>query len=258
METVKIYGFEVLKYYFFVLKNIFAGYPWQVCVAYGIVCACVLTMVILFIKFLLGVRKNKREEKKKKDIAERFFDKIRDILSAPKMQYSEIVSILEEDVAKLKKNAKYFIPILVSIRTKLNDKPYLPNLATMVNILGITEHCESSLLKNDSVFDTLQMMSMLQLGVSEGYLANYLNHRDRHTRLMARMCYILSSEKEPYKYLDKDMKDYDSLLYFIILHYIFAYLKEQNRKLPDFVALAEKAPSSNMADFYKKEQMLNL
>ncbi|MCR5002741.1 MAG: hypothetical protein K5984_00055 [Bacteroidales bacterium] len=257
MEDIRFYGWDTLRYYWFVMQNHFVGWSWQISVAYTIVCCCIIALLILGLVFSFRVYRRNRHLKHQARVDEKYSDTFRQILMSDTMSASSMLELLKrcdnEDEDGVKEEAEYFIPILVSIRTDLTELAYFPNLQMLATVSGVREYCEKSLLENHDVFNTLQMMAMLQLVVSEGRLANYVNHRDYDTRLMARLCFIVCGINDPYKFLMDDIEENSSSMYTMMLHYIFAWMKAQNKKMPNFITLANNLKNQDAASFMINE-----
>ncbi len=257
MEDIRFYGWDTIRYYWFVIQNHFSGWSWQISVAYTIVFCCSVALILLGLVFAFRVQRRNRRNKHQALIADKYTETIKQILLSDSMPASSMIELLKKcdgkDEDEIKSEAKSFIPILVSIRTSLTELAYFPNLQILATVCGVREYCEKSLLEGHDVFNTIQMMAMLQLVVSEGRLANYVNHRDYDTRLMARLCFIVCGINDPYKFLLEDIEHNSSSMYTMMLHYTFAWMKAQDKKMPNFINLANNLENEDAASFMINE-----
>lgn len=255
-DDIKFYGWDILKYYWYIFQDRFDNYPWQVVVAYSIVVLSIISFIVLGILFTKQVHQTRKRQKHHNKIDERFHDIIETILKSDKMSTIEIMNILEEkkesDDEDLKEYAEDFLSIFVAIRSGM-PQAVLPNLPELASLLGVREYCEESLLKNHNAFNALQALAMLQLVITEGRLANYVNHRDKDIRMMARLCYIISAITDPYKYMTDELESSPSMLLNMMLHYIFAWKKETGQALPDFINISNILTNKQNSGFMKKE-----
>ena len=248
--SIKFYGFDIIKYYWYTILRWFEGYSIQVKIAYGIVFISILVLLILMITFFIKHHKRSKINKHQEDINDKYYDKIKNILTSDEMSYNDIANILN-DVDK--KDSKYFINILTDIRMKYHEIAYFPNVRILANILGVVDYCENNLLKNKDVFVTLQCVAMLQLVISEGRLANYVNHKDADIRSFARLAYIFCSQNDPYKFLKDDIDNGSNEMYFMLLHYIFGWMMTNNKPIPNFLQYVRTLRDDSSSSFMLKE-----
>lgn len=251
---VSFSGIDLILYYFYVLKNFYYQYPWQVRVSYFIVLLCITAIIFVFNMFIRKVIQKARYSRKMRRLKERFQDSFISILTNDILKPSEIENIVgctEQELRKI--DPRYFAEILTSERMKLYEIVYLPNLQSLADMTGVKERYEDNLLKGRDVFQTLQTLCMFQLIISEGRLANYVNSGDRDIRMMARMCSILCSINEPYRYLLEDLNAQQSMMRPMVMHYIFGWMKAQNKRMPNFLATSERIENEEMASFMIRE-----
>jgi len=254
-EEVEFAGWEVIRYYFFLFQNKFVGYSWQIVTAYHISMGCVLALIILFIMFFIRLSKRKRNKRKAEKISERFLEPVRIILGSDTMTFTEMKEILNVTDEEIRKNKpQFYIDLLEKIRMEMYEIVYLPNMQNLAVLLGIRDLFEHNLLLNKDVFRTLQVMAMLQIVVSEGRLANYVNHGNKKIRMMARMCFITcSSTNEPYRFLIEDLNQPQALYLPMLLHYIFGWMKSKELPMPNFLVTSERVTNEEMAAYLIEE-----
>lgn len=255
VPATEISGYEVLVYYYYIFQNYFADYSWQVKTCYFIVFIALAVMLILLVLFFTDIIKRKKEEKVLHDMEKKYTDAFRTILGNDTLSSTEMIEILNgEDEQTLRKvRPDFFVKILAAVRMELYEIVYLPNFQPLADLVGVREYMELNLLKNRDVFHTLQVLLLFQLVISEGRLANYINHSDKDIRMLARLCYILCSENEPYRYLQDDLELPQASLRPMLLHYIFGWMKKKERRMPNFLIMAERLKNEEMAAFLIRE-----
>lgn len=247
-------GAEVVVYYFYLFQNYFADYSWQVCTSYFIVVASMCVMVILFFKFARHIYVRKRDDKEFVEVKNRYLDPFRMILGNDTLTDVEMIDYLGADEATLRKvKPDHFMKLLAKVRMELYEVVYLPNFQPLADLIGVREHMELNLLKGKDVFQTLQVLLLFQLIISEGRLATHVNSSDKEVRMLARLCYILCSENEPYRYLRDDLNKAQAMLRPMLLHYIFGWMREKQRRMPSFILLAKQLENEEMQAFLIKE-----
>lgn len=253
-EDIKFSGLDLISYYISIVQNYFADYSWQVRTAYGIVVGCIFVMIIVFCCFVNDILTRRKTKRITAQIEERYTDAFRNILGNLTLTNTEMEEYLGATEQKMREvPAKYYVGLLAKVRMEMYEIVYLPNLQHLTDLIGVREHFEHNLLKGKDVFGTLQILLMFQLIISEGRLANYVNSNDTDIRMMARMCYILCSENEPYKYLLEDLDSPQSMIRPMLLHYIFGWMKEKERRMPSFLMTADRIKNEQMAAFLIRE-----
>ncbi len=251
----EISGLELINYYANLLENNFAEYSWQIVVSYCITVASVIVLIVLFLMFWLNVWKAKKRKRKEKELREYYADKFVEILgSAEELTPQEMLEILGKDEGEIKKNDSYYYArLLEEARMNMYEIVFLPNMQTLAETLGVVERFEYQLLHNKEVFRTLQLLLMLQIIVSEGRLANFINHTNYEIRMMARLNYITCSTNMPYKYLLEDLNEEQSLYRPMILNYIFGWMFFQEKHMPNFLNLADRVRNEDSAAYLVHE-----
>lgn len=254
-EEVEFSGWEVIRYYFFLFQNKFVGYSWQIITAYHISMGCILVLIALFIMFFIRLSKRKRNKRKAEKITNKYLDSVRTILGSDTMSFAEMKEILGVTDEEIRKNKpQFYIVLLEKARMEMYEIVYLPNMQNLAVLLGVRDLFENNLLLNKDVFRTLQVMAMLQIVVSEGRLANYVNHNNKKIRMMARICFITcSSTNEPYRFLIEDLNQPQALYLPMLLHYVFGWMKSKELPMPNFLVTSDRVKNEEMAAYLIEE-----
>lgn len=252
--SVVFSGTDYLKYYWSYFQTLTEGYTWQIKSAFLILLLACLMMLVLFIMFGIKIKRRRERIRQQARIDKNYYTAVRSIIEKDEMTYDEMIEMLGADEETLRKNdPKYYVTLMANIRTEKCDIPYLPNILPLAELLGVRDYIEMNLQRGNNVFNILQEMLFLQLNISEGRLANCVNDRNPDIRMLARLNYIMCSESNPYKYLQEDLNDHQSLLRPMILHHIFGWMKARNRRMPNFIMLADNVENHDTAAFLLQE-----
>lgn len=233
MDSVKFYGFDILRYYWYAYQNNYIEYSWQIKIAYSIVVLSIILLFVMTIYFFIKYKQTQKTKKIQKEVNKLYKRDITEILLKPNDEYQ----LIYNKFGNVNKDyhSKYFIPILMDIRMQHPEQLYLKNMQNFANVLGIRDYLEHNLLTKKKIFDSLQCLVMLQITITEGRLANYVNHKDKNIRTYARIAYIYCSTNEPYKFLFTELNEKQSSLKTMLLHYVFSWMHIQGKKMPNFI-----------------------
>ncbi len=251
----EFHGWEVFAYYINNLENYFADYLWQVRTAYGLIIGCILVMLVLYVLFFLMIKKTTKYKKEYKKLEENFREPLYNIMILPDPPSAmEIEEMLGCRIDELKQyNPQMFTQLISSLRMELCEILYLPNIQLVCGITGVTDYIERCLVGQKRVFEILQMVVNLNIRISEGELAIYLNHHNPNIRLMARLAYTTCTENEPYQFLEEDLNQKMPLWRPMLTHRLFGWLQECGRPMPSFLTIAESLKNDQAAAFLIEE-----
>ena len=252
---VEFHGWEVIGYYLNNIQNYLAEYSWQVRTAYGLIVGCIFVMIILFGLFILMIRKTTKYKKAYQQLEEKFREPLYQIMILPEPPSTqEIENLMGCDFAELKRyDSAMFAQLISSLRMELCEVLYIPNMQFICKITGVTDYIERCLIGRTKVFEILQMVVNLNIRISEGELAIYLNHHNTNIRLMARLAYIICTENEPYKYLEEDLNQKMLPWRPMLTHRLFGWLQECGRPMPSFIVIAESLNNEEASAFLIEE-----
>jgi hypothetical protein len=252
---VEFSGWEVIGYYLNNIQNYLAEYSWQVRTAYGLIVGCIFVMIILFGLFILMIRKTTKYKKGYKKLEEKFREPLYQMMILPEPpSVDEIEQMLGCKIEDLKHyDSTMFTQLISSLRMELCEILYLPNMQYICKITGVTDYFERCLVGRKKVFEILQMVVNLNIRVSEGELAIYLNHHNTNIRLMARLAYIICTENEPYKYLEEDLNQRMLPWRPMLTHRLFGWLQECGRPMPPFIVIADSLENEQASAFLIEE-----
>ena len=205
----EFYGWEVIGYYINNIQNYLAEYSWQVRTAYGLIVGCIFVMIILFILFVLMIRKTTKYKKGYHQLEEKFREPLYQIMILPEPPtVQEIEELIGCNFTELKQyDSSMFAQLISSLVVNLNIR------------------------------------------INEGELAIYLNHHNANIRLMARLANIICTENEPYKYLEEDLNQRMLPWRPMLTHRLFGWLQECGRPMPSFIVLAESLENEQASAF---------
>jgi len=252
---VEFHGWEVIGYYLNNIQNYLAEYSWQVRTAYGLIVGCIFVMIILFGLFILMIRKTTKYKKEYQQLEEKFREPLYQIMILPEPpSVQEIEGLMGCNFTELKRyDSAMFAQLISSLRMELCEVLYIPNMQYICKITGVTDYIERCLIGRTKVFEILQMVVNLNIRISEGELAIYLNHHNTNIRLMARLAYIICTENEPYKYLEEDLNQRMLPWRPMLTHRLFGWLQECGRPMPSFIVIAESLDNEEASAFLIEE-----
>ena len=253
--VVEFYGWEVVGYYINNIQNYFAEYSWQVKTAYGLIVACVFVMLVLFIMFMMLIRKTTKYKKGYKQLEAMYREPLYQIMILPEPpSVQDMEDMFSCRIEELKRyDPTMFAQLISSLRMELCEILYLPNMQFVCEITGVIDYFERCLTSRKKVFEVLQMVVNLNIRLSEGELAIYLNHHNANIRLMARLAYIICTENEPYKYLEEDLNHKMLPWRPMLTHRLFGWLQECGRPMPPFIVIADSLHNEQSSAFLIEE-----
>lgn len=253
--VVEFYGWEVVGYYINNIINYFADYSWQIRVAYGLIVACILVMIVLLVLFFLMIKRTTRYKKEYARLEEMYREPFYQVLILTEPPaVSDLQDFFGCRIEELRRyDPRMFAQMISSLRMELSEVLYLPNIQFLCEITGVIEYFDKCLVSRKKIFEILQMVVNLNIKINEGELAIYLNHHNNNIRLMARLAYMICTENEPYKYLEDDLNQ--KLLPWrpMLTHRIFGWLQECGRPMPAFLTIAEGLLNEDSAAFLIEE-----
>lgn len=255
-QSVDFYGIEVLNYYLKQFLVFFSDYPIQIQILYAVILICIATSAVVFILFMVKVQRNLRKQrqynKANKELREGFY-MVLVSEDPPTVEYLELAC--DKSIDKIKTYSPRILSQIISelcmdLSVELN---YIPNADPLCTLTGVKTFYERNLLNSHDVLYTLQNLVNMHIRVSEGLLAIYINHHNTNIRHLSRICHIISTETEPYRYLVQDLSEKQSLWRPMALHRLFGWLKANEKQMPQFLVLAEGLEHDETSAFLIEE-----
>ena len=212
-------------------------------------------MMVLYVLFFLMIRKTTKYKKEYKKLEEKFRQPLYNLMILPDppsaLELEETLGCKIEDLKQY--DPKMFTQMISSLRMELCEILYLPNIQFICEITGVIDYIERCLVGRKRVFEILQMVVNLNIRISEGELAIYLNHHNTNIRLMARLAYTICTENEPYQYLEEDLNQKMPPWRPMLTHRLFGWLQECGRPMPSFLTIADALKNDQAAAFLIEE-----
>ncbi len=255
-QSVDFYGFEVVEFYLKRYLMYFSDYSINIRLLYGLIIVCIITMIILFVMFIHQIRRTRRKkkalEKARKNLHEGFYQIL---ISDEKPKVEDLEKACDMTLDEIKKYKPAVLSQLISeICMDLSrELENIPNTETLCSMTGVKALYERNLATKTYVLLTLQNLANMHIPVSEGLLAVYINHHNADIRHMARICHVVSSSADPYRYLEEDLNEHQGLWRFMMLHRLFGWLKANERQMPQFLVLSQKVQNQDSVSFLIKE-----
>lgn len=261
-NTVDFTGADAFEYYYgFVsfwkdsVVACFSDYSWQVQISFSVILVCMVTMFVIAVKFYRNVRDTRAFEHELAEARCRYRNAFYEVLIRPdEPTVEELGDVYGVDTEGIRDfSPRVFSAIISALRLELSEISSLPNINFICGLTGVTQYYEQNLIDKHNVLSTLQNIVNMSLRVSEGLLAIYINHHIANIRHMARMAFIICTETEPYRYLEEDLQEPQALWRPMMLHRLFGWLKDTERKMPQFLVLASVMKDDATAAFLIEE-----
>lgn len=255
-HSVDFYGFEVIEFYLKRFLLYFSNYTINIRILYLMIIVCMITMAVLFVMFIMRIRSNKLQERyfnsARNDLHDGFYKilisdvkpNVTDLEKACNMKWNMITSYSAGTLSRV------ISEICMDLSREVDN---IPNADVLCAMTGVKALYEKNLASSHHVLLTLQNMVNMHINVSEGLLAIYINHYNSNIRQMARMCHVISSKSEPFRYFMEDLDERQGLWRFMMLHRLFGWLKANDRQMPQFLIIAEKLRNEEAVAFLIEE-----
>lgn len=253
---MQFYGFEVIGYYAEKFLLYYSDYSWTIRLLYGLILACIFTMIILFMLFAKKIHQSRRIEKEYNSARKKLHKGFYNILVSPDKPdgttLEQACGVSQAEILSYKPHtlSRLISEICMDLNRELSD---IPNTNPLCSLTGVRVFYEKNLASSKRVMQTLQNIADMHIHVNEGLLAVYLNHHNLSIRHMARMCFIVSSTDEPYHYLQDELNAHLGLWYKMMLHRMFAWARSNERQMPQFLVLAKHLHNEESAAFLIQE-----
>lgn len=250
------YGFEVIGFYLKRFLLYYSDYAWNIRLLYGLIFACIVTMLILFVLFIRKIRKNRKDRREYESARKNLYNGFYQILISgdkPSVQDIETTCGMPLENIQLYKAetlSRLISEICMDLSRELGD---IPNAAVLCSITGVKALYEKNLATSKHVLLTLQNLANMHIPVTEGLLAVYINYYDANIRHMARICHVISSDAEPYQYFLEEFNEKQGLWRIMMLHRLFAWARANERQMPQFLVLAQKVKNEESVAFLIQE-----
>ncbi len=251
-QSVDFYGVEVIEYYLKRFLLYFADYTINIRLLYSLIILCCLAMIVVFVLFVHRIRHNRRHQREFDSASRNLRDGFYEILTSdtkPTYETLEKACNVEYDVI-MSYRPQILSHLISEICMDLSrELGYIPNAEALCELTGVKQMYETNLTTKTNVLLTLQNLANMHIAVSEGLLAIYINHHDDNVRHMARICYVLASDTDPYRYFVEDLNEPQALWRIMMLHRLFSWLLANEKQMPQFLVLSENIDNEDSVAF---------
>lgn len=245
------YGQRTVLENFFVL---FSSMSWQIKLCLCIIALCALISLFLALKLAWKAFCEHRSNKKYAIFRKKYQQTVYDILNCESLMSVNDIKDIFSKVKSEDGDIRLFVQLVAEVRWKFDDKAYLINMKPLCDALGITDYYEEQLIEHTDVFTNLQEIITLPLPLNhESVLSIYINHHDREISNLSRMCYIVSTHDDPYKYLQMVLNENKAKWNTLLLHRLFDWMRAQGRKMPKFLVLLKHTTNEESVSFLIQE-----
>ena len=260
-EIYQLWGWNVVRYYYFLYVHLFADYPWVVRIAYGVIIICCLAFILLGIAMMVDVYIRWRNWKKLVEIEKLYLEKLKSVCYADveNLSTDEIMRRMEYKPRKWKNwEMRQWAYVFVEASMFTNTQnPNLTNIQRAMKMIGFTEYVESKLLhgKRSEKLRIIQTVRLTNMQLPNSTVTRLVNEKDDKLRMAARLYYMCTSKDDPYLFFEEEtMKGMRFSLWDMMeLHEIFHRVKEGGGRPPLFVPILQRVVNPKILSFMIEE-----
>lgn len=259
-KEIRIGNSDYMRHYLYSATSFYEDLPWAVRVSYSIIHISGLALIVLLYILFWDMHNRKAEQRRRAELKEAYFVKLKDIVSSGKEissdEVRQLLGITGNSVFKYSERL-FLIDIFLELRMLVKiDEISILNMQNAVNAFGLREFMEERLIsgKDREKMKVIQAIRLLHMDVPDSYVTRIINHRDRNLQKAARLYYILSNEEDPFKYMEGKNSEGSFLPWDMLeTHQIFEDCMAINKKLPSFVPAMNHVDNNIMIEFLIKE-----
>lgn len=260
-DTYQLWGWDILRYYYFLYAHHFAEYPWVVRVAYMVIIVCCLAFVVLFVAMCVNVYLRRRNYKRLNRIREKYLEPLKDVCYAEveNLPMDEIKRRIGYEERKWKKwEMQLWSQVFIEVSVFTNTmNPNLTNIQRAMRLVGFTDYVERQLIygKNCDKVRLLQTVRLTNMRLPNSIVARLVNDKSLPLRKAARLYYMVASKENPYDYFEEDTERVPVFTTWdkMELHEIFSRINKANRPTPRFVPILQKMKNPDFCAFLMRE-----
>lgn len=257
----EIWGWNVPLYYFYLYKHLFAGYPWVVRVAYGVVIVCCLGFLLLVITMSVDIYLRRRNRKKYDELRKQYLEKLIDVCLAKteNLPTDEISRRIDYKSKKWKRwELRQWTYIFIEVSTHTNTlNPNLTNIQRAMRLVGINDYVEKRLAegKQANKVRVIQAVRLTNMELPNSTMAHLLNNKHVRLRRAARLYYMGNSQIDPFYFFEHaDLaRSVFSIWDKMEMHEVFFKINDAGKPVPSFLPLLQKMEHTDLVAFFIKE-----
>lgn len=199
-DVYQLWGWNILRYYYYLYRHLFVDYPWVVRVAYGVILVSCLGFAVIFCIMGVHVYLRRRNAKRKAWIKDRYFDKLKAIVheEVENLSTEEISRRMEYKPRKWKTwEMRLWSEVLVELSLYTNvQNPNLTNIQRVMKLIGFTDYVERQLIlgKRKDKVALMQAVRLTNMQLPDSIVASLVNDKDIRLR-KAPVCIICARTK---------------------------------------------------------------
>ena len=260
-STYELWGWNVPIYYYYLYRHLFAGYPWVVRVAYGVVLLCCFSFFILVLTMSWDIYIRRRNRKKYDQLRKQYLQKLIDVCLArvENLPTEEIKRRIDYKEKKWKKwELRQWAYVFIEVSTHTNTlNPNLTNIQRAMHLVGMNEYMEKRLVQGRHAqrVRVIQAVRLTNMELPNSTMAHLVNHKDLRLRRAARLYYIGTSQADPLHFFEVNdkgkmrMTTWDQME----LHEVFFKVNDAGKSLPSFIPFMQRLENPVMVAFFIQE-----
>lgn len=260
-EIYQLWGWNVVRYYYFLYVHLFADYPWVVRIAYGVIIICCLAFILLGIAMMVDVYIRWRNWKKLVEIEKLYLEKLKSVCYADveNLSTDEIMRRMEYKPRKWKNwEMRQWANVFIEASRFTNTQnPNLTNIQRAMRMVGFTDYVEAQLMhgKRTVKLKMIQTVRLTNMQLPNSTITRLVNDKDDELRKASRLYYMCTSKDDPYVFFEEESKLglHFSMWDMMELHEIFRKVDEGGLRAPLFVPILQRVANPGIVAFMLQE-----
>lgn len=260
-EIYQLWGWNVVRYYYFLYVHLFADYPWVVRIAYGVIIICCLAFILLGIAMMVDVYIRWRNWKKLVEIEKLYLEKLKSVCYADveNLSTDEIMRRMEYKPRKWKdwEMRQWANVFIEASRFTNTQNPNLTNIQRAMRMVGLTDYVEAQLMhgKRTVKLKMIQTVRLTNMQLPNSTITRLVNDKDDELRKASRLYYMCTSKDDPYVFFEEESKLglHFSMWDMMELHEIFRKVDEGGLRAPLFVPILQRVANPGIVAFMLQE-----
>ena len=260
-QAYQLWGWNIPLYYYYLFVHLFAGYPWVVRVAYGVIILCCIGFLALVCVMTVDVWLRRRGRKRYGEIKNKYLEKLKGVCYAgvENLPAEEISRRIGYEPRKWKDwEMRLWANIFIEVSRFTNTQnPNLTNIQRAMRLVGLNDYVEEQLAngKRRSKLRMMQTVRLTNMQLPNSLVTRLVNDKDEQLRKASRLYYMLTSKDDPYVFFEEESKlgvafaQWDMME----LHEIFRKVNEGGRPAPLFVPILQRAGNHRIVAFMIQE-----
>lgn len=238
---MRMSGLDLILYYWYSFQNLYQSYAVIVRICYGIIIACIFTIIWAVFAMIFSTYKRRRIEKKTKKIYDKYYEPFKDICENKNaLTTDEIRGMTRyEGQQWTKEEMMIWISMFIRIRAKLFNTLNNDNMRRCVEVVGIVNYIDNELNygKRAGKVALLQALLFLCIDIPGTSFVNLASDKNPYLRRAASELYLLVSNTDPYRFFNDRKREALTLWEMMSAHWAIAERRKAGHPIPSLIPL---------------------